>query len=426
MEISSLRTLSGGKGMKRGLTILILFCATALAAAAKDSPAIPCQVYFNVISQDRLKNVSQGLSAENAEWFQKKMEKKYPGACYAKPAQSAPIVFFITITPDTYHGTRIVDNTSSHTSESPVTGTIRDEDGNVSHVNGTVETTTTTTSSTAVPYSFEYGIFTLTVERRRSDGKFDTLQTFQQKGLYKTLYGIPLGGRGHHPFHAVIEDATKWVNTSGLADHWQISSQPLGSGTSLQTKNDVGNAESQSTDAAVTQHNIAAIKQQAESGSAAHQWILGYAYYSGQGVPQDYAQAAIWFRKAADEGLAEAQSLLGWLYKNGQGVPKDYLQALVWYRKAADLGNVKAQYNIGCVYKFGQGVPQDYAEAAIWFRKAADQGDAAAQSLLGELYFSGHGVPQDYAEAYFWLDIAASENLTTPDGSLDSYRFIDK
>jgi hypothetical protein len=77
------------------------------------------------------------------------------------------------------------------------------------------------------------------------------------------------------------------------------------------------------------------------------------------------------------------------------------------------------------VYKFGQGVPQDYAEAAIWFRKAADQGDAAAQSLLGELYFSGHGVPQDYAEAYFWLDIAASENLTTPDGSLDLHQKVE-
>ena len=31
---------------------------------------------------------------------------------------------------------------------------------------------------------------------------------------------------------------------------------------------------------------------------------LGTMYYNGQGVPQDYAQAAYWYRKAADQGDA--------------------------------------------------------------------------------------------------------------------------
>ena len=91
-----------------------------------------------------------------------------------------------------------------------------DHEGNTSQVSGTVESTTT--SSTAVPYSVEYGIYTLSVERRRSDGQFDVVHRFQQKGLYNTLYGIPLGGRGHHPVHAVIEDAAKWVGGGGLTD----------------------------------------------------------------------------------------------------------------------------------------------------------------------------------------------------------------
>jgi TPR repeat protein len=47
----------------------------------------------------------------------------------------------------------------------------------------------------------------------------------------------------------------------------------------------------------------------------------------GWGVPQDYAQAAIWYRKAAEQGSAEAQFNLGLLYDNGLGVPLDYSQA---------------------------------------------------------------------------------------------------
>ena len=90
-------------------------------------------------------------------------------------------------------------------------GAVTEQDGSTSQVNGTVESTTT--SSTAVPYSVEYGIYTLSVERRKGDGQFEVVHRFQQKGLYRVLYGIPLGGRGHHPVHAIIEDAAKWVNS---------------------------------------------------------------------------------------------------------------------------------------------------------------------------------------------------------------------
>ena len=402
--------------MKRGLTILILLCAAALAAAAKNNPIIPCQFYFNVVTQDRLKNVSKGLSAENAEWFQKKILAKYPGACYAPPAQAAPIVFFITVTPDTFHGTRIVNNTS--TESNPVSGTITDEDGNTSHVSGTVETTTT--SSTAVPYSFEYGIFTLTVERRRSDGQFDVLQTFQQKGIYNPLYGIPLGGRGHHPFRAVIEDAVKWVNAGGVTGE----SQPFRKQnymTTLQKAAERGDAKAQSylgdlyyNGLGVSQDFAQAAmwsRKAAEQGDATAQFNLGLLYANGEGVAKDYAQAAVWWRKAAEQGDAHAQYSLGLSYATGNGVAMDYAQAAVWIRKAAEQGYADAQLNLGLKYFAGLGVPQDYAQAAVWYRKAAEQGDAEAQFNLGVRYYAGQGVPQDYAQAYFWFNIAATGNL---------------
>lgn len=56
------------------------------------------------------------------------------------------------------------------------------------------------------------------------------------------------------------------------------------------------------------------------------QSLLGILYHNGQGVAQDYAQAAVWFRKAANQGDADAQSNLGSAYSNGQGVPQDVAQ----------------------------------------------------------------------------------------------------
>jgi len=40
-------------------------------------------------------------------------------------------------------------------------------------------------------------------------------------------------------------------------------------------------------------------------------------------------------RPLADQGNALAQLGLGGMYANGQGVPQDYAQAVIWYRKAA-------------------------------------------------------------------------------------------
>ena len=58
-------------------------------------------------------------------------------------------------------------------------------------------------------------------------------------------------------------------------------------------------------------------------------------YNYGQGVPQDYAEAAKWYRKAAEQGRANAQNNLGVMYERGQGVPLDYAQAHMWFDLAA-------------------------------------------------------------------------------------------
>jgi hypothetical protein len=49
-----------------------------------------------------------------------------------------------------------------------------------------------------------------------------------------------------------------------------------------------------------------------------------------------------WFCRAAEQGHAGAQSNLGVIYGEGQGVPQDYVLAHMWFSLAAAEGNDKA------------------------------------------------------------------------------------
>ena len=55
----------------------------------------------------------------------------------------------------------------------------------------------------------------------------------------------------------------------------------------------------------------------AEQGNAGAQFSLGFMHANGQRVPQDYAEAAKWFRLAAEQGFAGAQASLGVTYLEG-------------------------------------------------------------------------------------------------------------
>src|SRR5207302_1022097 len=111
---------------------------------------------------------------------------------------------------------------------------------------------------------------------------------------------------------------------------------------------------------------------------------------------RQYETALGLYRPLADQGNAVAQYTLGLMYANGQGVPQDYGEAAKWFRLAAEQGEATAQFNLGVLYHSGRGVSQNDAEALKWYRRAADQGHASAQGNLGFMYSIGQGVPQDY------------------------------
>ena len=59
------------------------------------------------------------------------------------------------------------------------------------------------------------------------------------------------------------------------------------------------------------------------------QFNRGTDYWYGNGVPQNYAEAVNWFRKAAEQGYAPAQYRLGEMLATGQGIRQDDAEAAV-------------------------------------------------------------------------------------------------
>ena len=64
--------------------------------------------------------------------------------------------------------------------------------------------------------------------------------------------------------------------------------------------------------------DLDSIREAAQQGYAIVQTHLGFMYYTGKGVAQDYQEAAKWFRKAAEQGdadaIAEAFTAVSWIF----------------------------------------------------------------------------------------------------------------
>ena len=105
-------------------------------------------------------------------------------------------------------------------------------------------------------------------------------------------------------------------------------------------------------------------------------------------------------------------------YTSVEGVPQNYAEAARWYRMAAEQGFARVQVQVWVyMYDTGRGVPQNDIEAVRWYRMAAKQGDGnGAGPISGVMYALGKGVPRDDVQAY------ASQNIDIAQSSDDEYR----
>jgi TPR repeat protein len=147
----------------------------------------------------------------------------------------------------------------------------------------------------------------------------------------------------------------------------------------------------------------------AEDGDPVALFYIALMYEKSEGLPQNFPQAMILYRRAADKGFAPAQCNLGVMYETEAGSDRSYKDAAFWYRKAAEQGDASAEFNLGLMYFIGRGsdVPRNRQAAAEWYRRAAEQGHAVAQDNLGKSYEYGVGVLADLPQAYMWYSLAA-------------------
>ena len=70
--------------------------------------------------------------------------------------------------------------------------------------------------------------------------------------------------------------------------------------------------------------------------------LIGFAYFIGRGVEQNYESAFEWYMKAAEKGDKHAQNNVGLFYERGRGCEIDLVQAMHWYQKSAAKENQSA------------------------------------------------------------------------------------
>jgi TPR repeat protein len=100
-------------------------------------------------------------------------------------------------------------------------------------------------------------------------------------------------------------------------------------------------------------------------------------------VAARWAEALRFLEMAAENGFTDSQVRCGLIYATGgRSVPQNWATAVKWWRKAAEAGNVYtnagAQWNVGLCFYYGLGVDRDVAQAKLWFGKAAAQGYSSA------------------------------------------------
>jgi hypothetical protein len=183
--------------------LLLIFSCFSKCALAYTKPVQDCKVTFSVVYLDRLNNTNNGIPKASLKDVQKKL-RAYGDVCYAG-ANKADLVFFIHTTPAVYHGNHVYTNNSTSAAA------VSDGNGNAAAA------AASSSSTTAVPYSVDYSVFLLDIEKQQPDGSFRIVRTLDQKGLYNTIYGIGFG-KGKHPITNVIDAGARWLHENRLGN----------------------------------------------------------------------------------------------------------------------------------------------------------------------------------------------------------------
>lgn len=123
-------------------------------------------------------------------------------------------------------------------------------------------------------------------------------------------------------------------------------------------------------------------KKAAGEGHVESMYRLAECYYTGQGLPQDYAPAYHWYVLAAENGNTDAMYKQALLLYNGQ---KDIQKAVSIWKKAADLGHTESMYSLAKHYAGDRSNPNNVRKALEYYSKAEKAGHDGAKTALQQL-----------------------------------------
>jgi uncharacterized protein len=106
-------------------------------------------------------------------------------------------------------------------------------------------------------------------------------------------------------------------------------------------------------------------------------------YFNGQGVKKDFKKAKKFCIKGSSRGVIDCRFMLGSIFLKGLDVPQDYKEAAKWFKLAVN--HPASLYNLGFLYFNGLGVPQNHKTAINYFTSAATNGSKEAKIVLEKL-----------------------------------------
>jgi len=130
---------------------------------------------------------------------------------------------------------------------------------------------------------------------------------------------------------------------------------------------------------------VLALLEQAQANNNIAKYLLGYCYFKGIFVKQDYTKAFSLIKAAADAEYDEAQLILADFYINGWGTPKNYNRAVQFLRSAAAQGNAEAMLKLGDILSYGKIYTRDIKAAHIQYNIASVMGVEEAAEKRDEL-----------------------------------------
>lgn len=171
-------------------------------------------------------------------------------------------------------------------------------------------------------------------------------------------------------------------------------------------------------------------KESAERGNAKASWEVAKMYLTGVGVTEDSKNAKVWLKKsfirfeeAGLQGDGHASRKIAERYQWGVTVERNIEKAVMWFEKADEQGDVRALLGLGVLYLYGLGLTDDTEKAYKLFKKAAELGNTKAQFIMGNRYYhgrhifrgyrDGRDIIQDYEKAYRWYKKAAEQGSTS-------------